>query len=106
MGGRSSDDPYVRCFFELVENLPDPEDASPEDIALVCIEVVSGLMEWAYHEEDRYGVKMAAYAHYILDEFFDGFFGEKTRVQAKQSSLYSRYSMAKCLDSANFLFSN
>jgi len=98
MHNRTLDDPYIRCFFELVENLPSPDDASPEDIALICIEVISGLMEWAYHEEDQYGVKMAAYAHYILNEFFDGFFGEKTRTSAKQSSLYQKYSMRKCLE--------
>ena len=55
-------------------------------------------MEWAYHEEDNYGVKMAAYAHYILDNFFDGFNGKNTLKMAQNSKLYTKYSLSTCLE--------
>jgi len=95
---RDKHDPYIKCYLELMEIIPDPEHASKEDIALICREVIAGLMEWAYHEEDDYGVKMAAYAHYILNSFFDGFHGEKTIKYAQNSRLYPEYSLINCLN--------
>lgn len=83
-----SNNSSVRSYFQLVEKLPEPDVASNEDIALICFEVISGLMEWAYHAEDDHGVKTAAYAHYILDKFFDGFSGEETRALIEKSKLY------------------
>jgi len=97
LGARSPSDPYIRCYFELVEALPDTKSVSLEDIAFVCLEVISGLMEWAYHESDQHGVKTAAYAQHILDSFFDGFFGKKTRFSAENSKMYARYNMSNCL---------
>ncbi|MEM1831385.1 MAG: hypothetical protein QXT57_01785 [Thermosphaera sp.] len=94
---RSKDDPYIICYLELMRILPEPNVASLEDIAFVCREVLAGLMEWAYHEIDENGVKIAAYAHYILDTFFDGFNGSKTIQFSKNSKLYPTYSMLSCL---------
>ena len=95
---RDEHDPYIRCYLELVEVMPDPELASEEDIALICREVIAGLMEWAYHEEDNYGVKIAAYAHYILNTFFDGFHGDMTKRYAQNSKLYPEHSLINCLN--------
>lgn len=92
------EDPYIICYFELLEALPSSDIASAEDIAFVCTEVISGLMEWAYHEADSHGVKTAAYAHHILDKFFDGFGGSKTRSMLEGSGLYPHLSMSGCLD--------
>ena len=78
--------------------IPKPNVASIEDIALICREVIAGLMEWAYHEKDENDVKIAAYAHFILDTFFDGFSGTKTIEVSKNSKLYSEYSMSRCLE--------
>ena len=80
--------PYVRFYFELVNALLSPPSAKPEDIAYVSNEVMTGLMEWAYHESDSQGVKTAAYAQYILNNFFDGSLS-KMQTMAKKSTLYS-----------------
>lgn len=95
LADRSPDDWYIKCYFELVDSLPPVETSSLNDIALVCMEVIAGLMEWAYHEKDSEGVKISDYAHYILDTFFDGFHGEKTRIFASRSKLPS---MKKCME--------
>jgi len=95
---RNKEDPYILCYQELMEVLPQPKSVTNEDIAFVCREVISGLMEWAYHEKDAYGVKTAAYAHYVLDNFFDGFHGEKTMKSARSSKLYTQHNMSACLD--------
>ena len=44
--------PYSQCYRELVAVLPQPKDATLADIVFVCTEVISGLMEWAYDDED------------------------------------------------------
>jgi len=94
---KKSDDPYVVCYQRLVAHLPDPREAAREDIVFVCIEVISGLMEWAYSEKDEEGIKISTYAHYILGTFFDGFGGEETRSFYQKSKLYKDYSMVNCL---------
>jgi len=88
---KKNDNPYTKRYRELVESLPNPEKASPEDIVFVCKEVIAGLMEWAYHKMDNYEIKTAAYAHYILNTFFDGFHGEKMRVLQQKSELYRKF---------------
>ena len=98
MSNRRRDDPYIRCYLDLIGVLPQPKSATPKDIAFVCREVIAGLMEWAYHRKDDSGVKTAAYAHYVLDRFFGGFHGKKTIQSAKSSKLYARHSMSNCLD--------
>jgi len=97
MSGRTSDDPYIRCYEELVDSIPPPSSASIEDIMFVCHEVISGLMEWAYHEEDEHGIKTAAYAHYIMDSFSDGFHGKKTKRSIESSSLYPDHGAQACM---------
>jgi len=31
-------------------------------------EVLMGLMEWSCHDEDEFGIKMAAYAHFAINK--------------------------------------
>lgn len=88
---KQDDSPYARRYQDLVESLPAPEKASSEDIAFVCKEVIAGLMEWAYHKVDEYGIKTAAYAHHILDTFFDGFHGEKAKTLMQKSKLHRKH---------------
>ena len=97
LSNRNRDDPYILCYLELMRVIPEPSIASSEDIAFVCTEVITGLMEWAYHEEDEGNVKMAAYAHYILNTFFDGFHGEKIMKLSRNSRLYPKYNISNCL---------
>lgn len=76
-------------YLNLVRNMPKPKDASPEDIFFVCNEVICGLMEWAYHQEDDFGVKTAAYAHYIADKYGGGF--SNMQNLAKGSKMASKH---------------
>lgn len=94
---RKPNDPYTICYQRLVTHLPDPEEATREDIVFVCIEVISGLMEWAYHEKDENGIKTSTYAHYVLNTFFDGFNGKETRDCYQKSPLQKKFSMVNCL---------
>ena len=98
LSDRKRDDPYIRCYLELIEVLPQPKNATSDDIAFVCREVIGGLMEWAYHEKDESNVKTAAYAHHVVDTFFDGFSGKKTTQYAKSSKLYPEHNMSSCLE--------
>ena len=75
------------AYLELVRHLPAPSKATEDDIALVCREVIVGLMEWAYHKKDKYDIKTAAYAHFALKRFF-GDQLENLRERAKNSKLY------------------
>ena len=95
--GRNRDDPYIQCYLELMEIIPKSNLASPEDIAFVCREVIAGLMEWGYHEEDENGIKIAAYAHHVLDTFYDGFDGTRTLQLSKNSKFYPKYNAKSCL---------
>lgn len=97
LSNRKRDDPYISCYLELIEAMPQPKYVLPEDIAFISREVIAGLMEWAYHEKDEEGVKTAAYAHYVLDTFFDGFHGDKTSRSARLSRLFTKYNMSDCI---------
>jgi len=98
LSGRKKEDPYIRCYQELIRVLPSPKSVSLDDISFICREVIGGLMEWAYHEKDKHDVKTAAYAQYVLDRFLDGFHGEKTLKSARSSKLYAKYNMSACLE--------
>lgn len=69
------EDDYAQRYRELLAKLPGPGQASRSDMACVFRHVISNLMEWAYHEKDVHGIKMAAYAHYAAKEYFGGFDG-------------------------------
>ena len=94
--GRPKNDSYVECYRALIRAAPARGAVHSADIALVCKEVVTGLMEWAYHEKDSHGVKMAAYAYYVLESFFDGPGGETTRASIQQSKL-EPHTMNNCM---------
>jgi len=94
---RSRDDPYILCYQELVDAMPRPEEVTLEDIAFICRESIAGLMEWAYWLKDHEGVPLAAYAHFILITFLDGFHGSRTREYGERSRLYPSYSMTECV---------
>lgn len=93
----NGNDIYTTCYQELLKVLPLPEEVSQEDIVFICVEVLSGLMEWAFHEADSFGIKTAAYAEYILDSFFEGFHSDKTKNLKRQSKLFPQYEMSNCL---------
>ena len=45
-----------------------PDIASQEDMDFIFRKVIAGLMEWSYHEEDEFGIKMAAYAQFAINK--------------------------------------
>lgn len=59
---------YSKRYLKLLNGLPKPETASKSDMNSVFGEVIWGLMEWAFHEEDTYGIKIAAYAIFARDQ--------------------------------------
>jgi hypothetical protein len=78
-------------YLNLVQNLPKPKDAKTEDIFFICNEVICGVMEWAYHQEDDFGVKTAAYAHYIADKYAGGLSNmQKLAKSSKMGSTYQK----------------
>jgi len=89
---QQSGDKYGLAYLNLLSGLPSPNKASKEDMAFVFGEVIYGLMEWAYHQEDQHGIKTAAYAHFATDRFFDGNLGE-LQEEAKKSRLYNQYKL-------------
>jgi len=32
------------------------------------MEIITGLLEWSYHKEDEFGIKMGAYAHFAINK--------------------------------------
>jgi hypothetical protein len=69
------EDDCARKYRELLAKLPEPGKASRADMAAIFRHVISNLMEWAYHEKDAHGIKIAAYAHHATREYFAGLEG-------------------------------
>ena len=90
------DDAYRRTYLRLVNVLPPVDSVSQEDMDFVFGEVISMLMEWSYHEEDEYGIKIAAYAHFALNKrYTDGFHDEEFRKSREASKLFAEFGYPK-----------
>lgn len=61
------EDTYSRYSAKLIALLPDPKNATLEDMVVTAEQVLTGLLEWAYHERDSHGKKMHEYARVILE---------------------------------------
>jgi hypothetical protein len=53
---------YAMAAKKYIESMPEPASASRENMLDAFRRVLSGDLEWAYHESDGH-YKMAAYAH-------------------------------------------
>ena len=53
---------YDDTYRELLSALPSPAKATSEDVDLVIREVLTGRMEWSFHQIDEQGNKMFQYA--------------------------------------------
>jgi len=85
-----------RAYLDLINMLPSPNEVTQEDMDFVFGEVISKLMEWSYHEEDAYGIKIAAYAHFALNKQYDkGFGDEKFRKSRETSKLFAKFRYPK-----------
>ena len=87
-------DKYSTTYLKLLNALPSPNGATIEDMAFIFGQVIYMLMEWAYHEEDEYGIKTAAYAHFALNKFFNNSLRE-LQENAKKSRLYNQFGYEK-----------
>jgi hypothetical protein len=93
--GTDTPNKWVRLRLNVIEKLPEPNSAAEEDIAFVCDQIIRANMEWAYTMRDTYGIQMAAYAGYILDNFFDGLYGNRTKNLVQICRLNSELSSLK-----------
>jgi len=90
------DDAYNRAYLDLVDALPSPSEATREDMDFVFGEIISMLMEWSYHEEDKYGIKIAAYAHFALNkQYANGFHDDKFKKSRKTSVFFDKFGYPK-----------
>jgi len=62
-----------------------PGVASQQDMDLIFMEVITGLLEWSYHREDEFGIKMAAYAQFAINK--------------KYGNLQNKEFMRSCMES-------
>ena len=87
------DDDYSKAYLDLLNRLTLPDKTTQNDMDFVFGEVISMLMEWSYHEEDGYGIKIAAYAHFALNkQYADGFHDKEFRKSREASELFAKFS--------------
>jgi len=60
------DSTYVHAYHQLLLHVRSTPILTEEDVDYIVYESVVGLREWAYHRQDRTGIKMGAYAHQVL----------------------------------------
>jgi len=78
----------AKACFDLVDNLPDQSELSDIEIRAVLVEVISGKLEWAYHQSDG-DYKMAAYAHAALEQAgLPTFLSEAGKRELRGSRIY------------------
>lgn len=86
---------YSKNYLRLLEKLPEPDKASSEDMDFIFSESLTMLMEWAYHEQDEYSIKMAAYAQFALNKKYGGFGTEEFYKSKKNSMLFNEFDHSK-----------
>ena len=87
-GKRGIKDAYSRGYLALLEKLHHPDEISESCMDFVFNEVICMLMEWSYHQQDEYGIKMGAYAHFAINKRYEGIGGKKFRQSKEKRSLY------------------
>ena len=55
-------------------------------------EVIYMLMEWSYHETDKFGIKMADYARFAIKQKYNGTWDENFRKSVEKCPLYEKFS--------------
>jgi len=61
---------YLIASLDLLNAIPSPAEATIDDMNFVFGEIKSSLLEWPFHEEDDYGIKIAAYAEFAIGKQF------------------------------------
>jgi len=68
-----------------------PDVASQEDMDFIFREVITGLMEWSYHEEDEFGIKMGAYAHFAINKKYGNLQNQEFKKSYRESKLLKNF---------------
>jgi hypothetical protein len=61
---------YVNESSKIIQGLK--SNPTLADSIELAINVIRKNLEYSYHDEDKFGIKMGAYAHYIINNFNDG----------------------------------
>ena len=64
----NSKEDYRQDYLKLLDSMSEPDKVSKKEMYEIFEQVVSGLMEWSYHEEDDHKKEMAAYAYFGRDK--------------------------------------
>lgn len=68
--GRTSSIDYVNNSANYLKKLPNTP--SLEDAIDLAKNVIYKSLEYSYHDKDDFGIKMGAYAHYLINKFNAG----------------------------------
>jgi len=68
-----------------------PDTASQEDMDFIFREVLKGLMEWSYHREDEFGIKMGAYAHFAINKKYGNLQSQEFKKSCIESKLLKKF---------------
>ncbi|MGQ9581821.1 MAG: hypothetical protein ACUVT8_12905 [Armatimonadota bacterium] len=79
---------HVKACLDLIENLPDERELSDIEIRAILAEVITGKLEWAYHQSDGH-YKMGAYARAALEQAeLPSVLSDTERRQLRDSKIY------------------
>ena len=70
--GRSGSVEYVNDSSDYINSLQD--NPSIEDSIVLAKNVFTGRLEFSFHDKDEFGIRMGAYAHYVINKFNNGQF--------------------------------
>jgi hypothetical protein len=92
-GIRRLDEEYILAYRNLIRALAQfpPDIASQEDTDFIFREVIMGLMEWSYHKEDEFGIKMGAYAHFAINKKYGNLQNQKFQKSYRESKLLKKF---------------
>jgi hypothetical protein len=81
---------YIKDYENLVDKMPAISNATDADQDYIFYQMVCGLLEWSYHIEDEFGIKIAAYTHCALEIRYPnwGFHNEAFQQNIKNSFLH------------------
>ncbi len=89
------EDAYSKAYLDLLKELPHPDMVSEECMDFIFGEVIYMLMEWSYHEVEKFGFKIAAYAHFAIDQKYDGIHDNNFKKSREKCPLYEKFGYPK-----------
>lgn len=83
---------YLQRSEQLVESLPEPAQAAPNDMYFVFQMISSDLLEWAFKATDDNGISMGEYARYALQKKEDEIGFDELFNFLRKSKLFKEFS--------------